>query len=184
MKQKSYFLPLNGADFDQGGSCSWSPGGQLAATPWPLPTAPWPPPPNWLPWPRHPLTNEASPALPSANQSGWSLASDWLHQWEGLIAGLEQELLTGTGGWVPLTMPGPTPLAATTGIHKSPPKRGWPCAFLSLSFGLWRYCALGQSPVEKVWLELGLMISWTWSCWWYVLNFRTKYRVKIGKIHI
>ena len=127
--KKAIFLPLNGADFDQVGSCSWSPGGQLAATPWPLPTAPWPPPPNWLPWPRHPLTNEASPALPSANQSGWSLASDWLHQWEGLIAGLEQELLTGTGGWVPLTMPGPTPLAATTGIHKSLPKRARPCVF-------------------------------------------------------
>ena len=69
------FLPLNGADFDQGGSCSWSPGGQLAATPWPLPTAPWPP-----------TAQLASLTSPPTDQ--WGLASFALGQSERLIAGL------------------------------------------------------------------------------------------------
>ena len=75
MNHKSYILPLNGADFDQGGSCSWSPGGQLAATPWPLPTAPWPP-----------TAQLASLTSPPTDQ--WGLASFALGQSERLIAGL------------------------------------------------------------------------------------------------
>ena len=73
--------------------------------PWPLPTAPsGHPPPNWLPWPRCPLTNQNSRGLPSANERAWSLASWQLDQWESLIAGLWQQLLTGLAaprGWNP-----------------------------------------------------------------------------------
>ena len=179
MKQKSYFLPLNGADFDQGGSCSWSPGGQLAATPWPLPTAPWPP-----------TAQLASLTSPPSDQ--WGLASFALGQSERLIAGLR--LAPPMGGldrwpragtldrdrWLGSAHQART---HTSCRHYRDPqiasKKGETVCFLSLSFGLWRYCALGQSTVEKVWLELGLMISWTWSCWWYVLNFRTKYTLRI-----
>ena len=115
------------------------------------PLPPGPPPPNWLPWPRHPLTNEASPALPSANQSGWSLASGWLHQWEGLIDGLEQELLTGTGGWVPLTMPSSTPSAATTGIHKMLPKKGDTVCFFCPFALACEEIVLGNNQLKKKW---------------------------------